>query len=77
MLYSLLILIGILVYEKIWRKHKCKRIISNRISQDGGHSISIERLTERAEIYSVHYVKDNITYNKTVKFSFFYSEDWY
>ena len=66
-----------LLYEKVWRRIKCKEKIIAHISELGGETINIEKVTSRNEIYVVYYIIDGTQKQSTVEFSFIYTESWY
>jgi len=76
-IYSFLFLIFVLFYEKVWRISICKRKIKEKILTCGGEIRNIEKLTPREEIYYVDFVINDEKRSATVKFSFFYNENWY
>lgn len=77
MKYIMFIFILLLViYEKIWRIHICKKKIYNHINEIGGELISIEKLTLRDEFFNVNFSINEKIEHATVKFNFFYKERW-
>lgn len=70
-------LIFALIYEKIWRKRVCETKIKEHIVEIGGEIRCIEKLSAREEIYNVKYVLNEEKEATTVKFNFFYDENWY
>lgn len=77
MKYLLLILIMlIIIYEKVWRKHICKKKIYKHIKNKGGDLVSIEKLSLRDEIFNIVYTINGKSERATVKFNFLYKETW-
>lgn len=73
---SIIFVIILLFYEKIYRKKICKKKIIKYIEKLGGEVGEIKKLTSRQEIYMVYYTVDGQKQKSTVEFSLFYSETW-
>ncbi len=65
-----------LAYEG-WRDYKCRGIIGDHIIKKNGKIGAIERLTAREELYHVTFTIAGEKNSKTVKFNFFYKNEWY
>jgi len=56
----LLFIILLIIYEKVWRKHICKKKIYKHIKRREGDILSIEKLSLRDEyknqVYAVFYI---------------------
>ncbi|MDF2870098.1 MAG: hypothetical protein K0R05_1673 [Anaerocolumna sp.] len=72
----LLFIILLIIYEKVWRKHICKKKIYKHIKRREGDILSIEKLSLRDEVFKIVYTIDGQSENSIVKFNFFYKETW-
>ncbi|MBH1941516.1 hypothetical protein I5677_11485 [Mobilitalea sibirica] len=79
MLWVIVFLLLVFVYEKLWRVRRCIRKIHNHIESLNGCVTRIDKVLAREEIFRVYYRIENHTSleHKNVKFSFFYKERWY
>jgi hypothetical protein len=72
----ILLVVGLLLYEIMWRPIACERKIKERIESMGGTVGTIEKLTPRDEIFNVYYKVNGESMHSVVKFDFFYEEEW-
>ena len=76
LILTIIILIILFAYEKIYRNKVCRKKIFNHVSQLGGKINEIKKLTPRDEIYIVYYSVDEELKKATVKFTLTYNEIW-
>ncbi|WP_129596093.1 hypothetical protein [Anaerophilus nitritogenes] len=76
LIWRVLVLILVLIYEKVWRPMVCKKKIYHHIENIGGQVGNIEKLTPRDEVYSVYYIVNGQSKHSNVKFNLFYKSTW-
>lgn len=76
LIWAVLTLMAILVYEKVRRPVVCKKKIYIHINNLGGQIYNIEKLTPRDEVYSVYYTLNGQSKHLNVKFNILYQGTW-
>lgn len=76
LLWLILIIAPLMLYEFVLVPKVCKKKIYSHIYNLGGDVVNIEKLTTREQLYCVYYTLNGKTEKSIVRFDIFYESTW-